>query len=133
MLGLGVSHRPLVEGIYKETMDQPRELLRNYISTVRNITTGKGYPDAPMPPRAATYKVPIYVAALALGTVELCGELADGAMLYLFPKSRMPKILNALERGATKGGRKVSAVDITTGLPACISDDLNAARTTAQE
>ena len=113
-------------------MDQPRDFLRNYISTVRDITTGKGYPDAPIQPRAATYKVPIYVAALALGTVELCGELTDGTMLYLFPKSRMPKILNALERGATKGGRKVSDVDITTGLPSCISDDLNAARTTAK-
>jgi alkanesulfonate monooxygenase SsuD/methylene tetrahydromethanopterin reductase-like flavin-dependent oxidoreductase (luciferase family) len=53
-------------------------------------------------------------------------------MLYLFPKSRMPKILNALERGAAKAGRKVSDVDITTGLPSCISDDLNTARTTAR-
>jgi len=132
ILGLGVSHRPIVEGILQEKMDKPRDFLRTYLSVVRDVTTGKGFPGSPVQPRAATYKVPIYVAALALGTVELCGELADGTMLYLFPKSRMPKILNALERGAAKGGRKVSDVDITTGLPACISDDLNVARTAAK-
>jgi alkanesulfonate monooxygenase SsuD/methylene tetrahydromethanopterin reductase-like flavin-dependent oxidoreductase (luciferase family) len=132
LLGLGVSHRPLVEEIYKEKMDHPREFLREYITTIRDITTGKGFPGAPLQPRAATYRVPIYVGALALGTVALCGELADGVMLYLCPKSRMPQVQNALERGAAKAGRKASAVDVTTGLPTCISDDLNAARTTAK-
>jgi len=132
ILGLGVSHRPLVEGIYKEKMDRPREFLRDYITTVRDITTGKGYPGAPMQPRAATHKVPLYVGALALGTVELCGELADGAMLYLCPKNRIPRAVAALEKGAAKAGRPASSVDVTTGLPTCISDDLGAARTTAK-
>jgi len=132
ILGLGVSHRPLVEGVYKEKMDRPREFLREYITTIRSITTGKGYPGAPMQPRAATYKVPIYVGALALGTVELCGELADGVMLYLCPKSRMPRAMAAVEKGVAKAGRAVSSVDITTGLPTCISDDLNAAKITAK-
>ena len=132
ILGLGVSHRPLVEGIYKEKMDRPREFLRDYITTVRDITTGKGYPGAPMQPRAATHKVPLYVGALALGTVELCGELADGAMLYLCPKNRIPRAVAALEKGAAKAGRPALSVDVTTGLPTCISDDLGAARTTAK-
>jgi alkanesulfonate monooxygenase SsuD/methylene tetrahydromethanopterin reductase-like flavin-dependent oxidoreductase (luciferase family) len=132
VLGLGVSHRPLVEDIYKEKMERPREFLREYITTVRNITTGKGVPGSPMQPRAATYKVPIYVGALALGTVELSGELADGVMLYLCPKNRMPKVRAALEKGAAKAGRSTSAVDITTGLPTCISDDLNAAKIAAK-
>jgi alkanesulfonate monooxygenase SsuD/methylene tetrahydromethanopterin reductase-like flavin-dependent oxidoreductase (luciferase family) len=131
ILGLGVSHRPLVEGIYKEKMDRPREFLREYIATIRDITTGKGYPGAPVQPRAATYKVPIYVGALALGTVELCGEMADGVMLYLCPTSRMPRVMAALEKGAAKAQRSISTVDITTGLPTCLSDDLNAAKDTA--
>ena len=132
ILGLGVSHRPLVEGIYKENMDKPREYMREYINTIRNIVTGKGFPGAPMQLRAATYKVPIYVGALALGTVELCGEMADGAMLYLCPTSRMPRVIAALEKGTAKAGRSVSSVDITNGIPTCISDDLNAAKATAR-
>lgn len=133
ILGLGVSHRPLVEGIYKEKMDKPRTFLRNYVTTIRDITTGKGYPGAPTPPRAATYRVPLYIGALALGTVELSGELADGVMLYLCPKSRLPKVQAALEKGAAKAGRPASAVDITTGLPTCVSDDVNAARDAAKK
>lgn len=133
ILGLGVSHRPLVEGIYKEKMDKPREFLREYIVTIRDIVTGKGYPGAPMPPRAAAHKVPIYVGALALGTVELSGELADGVMLYLCPKNRLPRVQAALEKGAAKAGRAASAVDITTGLPTCMSDDLNVAKDTARK
>lgn len=132
ILGLGVSHRPIVENVYKEKMDRPREFLREYMTTVRDITTGKGVPGAPIQPRAATYKVPIYVGALALGTVELCGEMADGVMLYLCPKNRLPRVQAAIEKGAAKAGRPASAVDITTGLPTCISDDLNAVRETAK-
>ena len=64
--------------------------------------------------------------------MELCGEMADGAMLYLCPVSRMPRVMAALEKGAAKAGRSVSSVDVTTGLPACISDDLNAAKATAK-
>src|SRR3989441_12868066 len=59
ILGLGVSHRPIVEGVYKEKMERPRNFLRDYVTTVRNVVTGKGYPGAPVQPRAATYGVPI--------------------------------------------------------------------------
>ncbi|MGE0822305.1 MAG: LLM class flavin-dependent oxidoreductase [Candidatus Binatia bacterium] len=133
ILGLGVSHRPIVEGVLQEKMENARNFFRAYINTVRGITMGKGYPNSPVQPQAATHRVPIYIAALALGTVELAAELTDGVMLYLFPKNRMPKIQNALERGAAKAGRKVSEVDITTGLPACISDDVNAAKEAAKK
>jgi alkanesulfonate monooxygenase SsuD/methylene tetrahydromethanopterin reductase-like flavin-dependent oxidoreductase (luciferase family) len=132
ILGLGVSHRPLVEGVYREKMERPREFLREYIITVRDITTGKGVPGSPMQPRAATYRVPLYVGALALGTVELAGELADGVMLYLCPKDRLPRVQAALEKGAARAGRPAAAVDVTTGLPACVSEDLDAARAAAK-
>lgn len=132
ILGLGVSHRPLVEGIYQEKMERPREFLRTYITTVRDITSGKGVPGSPMQPQAATYRVPIYVGALALGTVELAGELADGVMLYLCPKHRLPKVQAAINKGASKAGRSATAVEVTTGLPTCISDDLEVAKTAAK-
>jgi 5,10-methylenetetrahydromethanopterin reductase len=133
LLGLGVSHRPIVEGLFQEKMERPRDYLRQYVGTVQNVVTGKGYPGAPMQPRAAAHRVPIHIAALTLGTAELAGEIADGVMLYLCPKSRLPKVHAALEKGAAKAGRQVSAVDISTGLPTCISDDEQAARVTAKK
>jgi alkanesulfonate monooxygenase SsuD/methylene tetrahydromethanopterin reductase-like flavin-dependent oxidoreductase (luciferase family) len=133
ILGLGVSHRPIVEGVYQGKMERPRDFLRQYVTTVRQVLTGRGYPSAPaQPPQAATYGVPIYIAALALETVELGGELADGVMLDLCPPSRLPKVRAALARGAAKAGRDASAVNLTLGLLACISDDLPAARAAAK-
>src|SRR5262249_23949901 len=132
ILGLGVSHRPIVEGVYQEKMERPRDFLRQYVTTVRDVVTGQGYPGAPIQPRAATHTVPIYIAALALGTVELAGEVADGVMLDLCPTSRLPKGRAALERGAAKAGRQASAVEVTAGLLACLGDDREAAGTAAR-
>jgi len=132
ILGLGVSHRPIVEGVYQAKMERPRDTLRHYVTTVRQVITGQGYPGAPAPLQSAAYGVPIYIAALALGTVEMAGELADGVMLDLCPQSRLPKIRAALDRGAAKVGRNAAAVDLTLGLLACISDDVPAAKAAAK-
>jgi alkanesulfonate monooxygenase SsuD/methylene tetrahydromethanopterin reductase-like flavin-dependent oxidoreductase (luciferase family) len=133
ILGLGVSHRPIVEGVYQEKMEKPRNFMRQYIGTLRNVAAGKEIPGMAMQPRAATYKVPVYIGALALGTVQLSGEVADGVMLYLCPKSRIPRAVASLEKGAARAGRSVSEVDITTGLPSCISDNMDAAMSTAKK
>ena len=133
ILGLGVSHRPIVEGLYQETMENPRNFMRNYIGAIRDMAAGKELPGMAMQPRSATNHIPIYIGALALGTVRLSGEVADGVMLYLCPKSRIPTALGALEKGAVKGGRSVSDVDITTGLISCISDDMEAAMEAAKQ
>ena len=85
-----------------------------------------------MQPRAATHHIPIYIAALALGTASLSGELADGVMLYLCPKSRLPRALAAVEKGAAKAGRSPADIDITTGIPACIHDDMDMAMQAAK-
>ncbi len=132
ILGLGVSHRPIVEGVYQEHMERPRDFLRQYVTTVRHIVTGQGYPGAPVQPQAAAHGVSIYLAALALGTVELAGELADGVMLDLCPTSRLPKVRAALARGAARAGRDAAAVDVSLGLLACVSDDLPAAQAAAK-
>ena len=133
ILGLGVSHRPIVEGLYQEKMEKPRNFMRNYIGAIRDMAAGKELPGMAMQPRAATNHIPIYIGALALGTVQLSGEIADGVMLYLCPLSRIPAALAAVEKGAAKGSRSLSDVDITTGLITCISDDMNAAMETAKQ
>lgn len=133
LLGLGVSHRPIVEGLYEEKMEKPRHFLRRYIGAIRDMASGKELPGMAMQPRAATNHLPIYVGALALGTVALSGELADGVMLYLCPKSRIPAALKALEKGAAKAGRSATEIDITTGILSCIDNDAESAVRAARE
>ncbi len=133
ILGLGVSHRPIVEGLYQEKMEKPRNFMRQYIGAIRDMAAGKELPGMAMQPRAATNHIPIYIGALALGTVTLSGELADGVMLYLCPKSRIPSALAAVEKGAAKAGRPVSDIDITTGILSSIHDDVGLATQAARD
>ena len=67
ILGLGVSHRPIVEGLYQEKMEKPRTFMRQYIGAIRDMAAGKELPGMAMQPRAATHHVPIYIAALGPG------------------------------------------------------------------
>lgn len=132
ILGLGVSHRAIVEGIYNEKMDRPRETLRRYVDTVRTIVVAKTSPGTEGASLATASGVPLYIGALTLGTVELAGDLADGVMLFLCSKQRLVRVKEALAKGAAKAGREASRIDLTTGLPAFVSDDLRAAKKAAK-
>jgi alkanesulfonate monooxygenase SsuD/methylene tetrahydromethanopterin reductase-like flavin-dependent oxidoreductase (luciferase family) len=132
ILGLGVSHQPFVEGIFRVPMGDPKGYFRSYVTAVRRRLSSEDVPGTAVRPRPIRHGVPIYGAALALGMAELAGELCDGVMLYLCPKARLPRVKEAVERGKARAGRRDSLVDITTGLPAFISEDLSAARSAAK-
>ena len=89
-LGLGVSHRAVVEGWHGQTIDKPVAEMREYVAIVRAILAGEPPPAGekwqtsfalsgigPYP------ELPIYVAALSPAMLRLAGEVADGAMLWL--------------------------------------------------
>ena len=73
-----------------------------------------------------------YIDALTLGTVALNGELADGVMLYLCAKSRIPAALAALDKSIAMAGRTRVDVDVTTSVLSCIHDDIGLATEAAQ-
>ena len=89
-LGLGVSHRPVVEGWHGQTIDRPVAEMREYVAIVRAILAGEPPPAGekwqtsfalsgigPYP------ELPIYIAALSPAMLRLAGEVGDGAMLWL--------------------------------------------------
>src|SRR5438045_7849846 len=43
-LGIGVSHRPVVEGWYGQTIDRPVREMRGYVAVVRAVPRGEGPP-----------------------------------------------------------------------------------------
>ena len=82
ILGLGVSHRPLLESLGIRVPD-PRERLRRYTRELRNYLAVQ---DTSQPTVGG---VPIYFAALALETVRLGAEIADGLMLDICTVNRL--------------------------------------------
>src|SRR5215470_19792773 len=80
-LGIGVSHRPMMEGALGLDMGKPLEMAREYTTVLRQALTGRvqhegpryrvtwqmGVPRLPSPP-------PIYLAGLGTTMLELAGQ-----------------------------------------------------------
>jgi probable F420-dependent oxidoreductase len=73
LLGVGVSHRPIVEGMRGHRYGRPVAAMRGYLQAMRAAP----YP-APPPPEAP----PTIVAALGPRMLALSAEMADGAHPY---------------------------------------------------
>jgi len=73
LLGVGVSHRPTVEGVRGHTYGKPVATMRAYLRAMRDASYGAPQPaDKPL----------TVVAALGPRMMTLSGELADGAHPY---------------------------------------------------
>ena len=73
LLGLGVSHAPLVEGLRQLDYSKPLSAMRNY------LTAMKSSPYTSVPP---SEDPPCVLAALGPRMMELAAELTDGAHPY---------------------------------------------------
>ena len=73
ILGLGVSHAPLVEGLRQLSYSKPLETMRKYLTAMKNS------PYTSVPP---SVEPPCVLAALGPKMLELSGEEADGAHPY---------------------------------------------------
>lgn len=73
LLGLGVSHAPLVESMRGHKYEKPLANMRDYLEAMH-----KAAYQAPPPPARSQ----VVLAALAPGMLKLSGELADGAHPY---------------------------------------------------
>ena len=121
ILGLGVGHRPTVEGRDGVPFSRPIARLRQTIRVVRRLLAGetvssKGYhfniDDASLGAAAPRQRVPIYIAALGPQMLELAGEMADGVLMNWTAESFMPQAIEHISRGAHVAGRDVSEIDI---------------------
>ena len=73
LLGLGVSHAPLVEGLRQLDYSKPLSAMRNYLTAMKNS------PYTSVPP---SEDPPLLLAALGPKMMQLAAELTDGAHPY---------------------------------------------------
>ncbi|HEX8120789.1 MAG TPA: LLM class flavin-dependent oxidoreductase [Solirubrobacteraceae bacterium] len=133
-LGLGVSHRPVVEGWHGQTIDKPVSEMREYAGIVRAIVRGEdppagekwqtgfrlaGIPECP--------DLPIYIAALSPKMLRLAGEIADGVILWLCnPNYIRDVVVPEVTAGREKAGKGIEGFDIVAAVPSAVTDDLDA-------
>ncbi len=110
-LGIGSSHRPIIEGTYGIEMVKPLEHLREYVAIVRQALwngevnhQGKFFTVKATLPRIAP--LPILTSVLRENAFKLAGEIADGALSWLCPVPYLLKSgLPALRASAQEHGR----------------------------
>jgi probable F420-dependent oxidoreductase len=72
--------------------------------------------------------VPIYLAALRERMLALAGEIGDGLIVNLFPRSALPRMLEVYRSGAQRAGRDASADEVVCRFQVAVTDDVAAAR-----
>jgi F420-dependent oxidoreductase-like protein len=130
-LGLGVSHRPVVEGWHGQTIDKPVAEMREYVAIVRAILRGEDPPPgakwrtsfhlAGLDPRP---ELPVYVAALSPAMLRLAGEVADGVILWLCtPPYIRDVVIPELRAGRERAGKPLDGFDVVPAIPTGLVDD----------
>ena len=136
VLGLGVSHRPVVEGWYGQTIDKPVREMREYLGIVRAIFRGDDPPPSEKWPTGfgfmgfqARPDIPIYIAGLSPAMLRLAGELADGVILWLCEPTYIREVVvPEVTKGREKAGKPLDGFDIVAAVPSAVTDDPGAAR-----
>ena len=136
VLGLGASHKPVVEGWFGQPLEKPVSDMREYVGIVRAILRGDDPPAgerfrssfrfmgfAPRP------DLPIYVGALSPRMLRLAGELGDGVTLWLCnPDYVRDVVIPEVTKGRERAGKGLDGFDVVAAVPTAVTDEPEAAR-----
>ena len=128
-LGIGPSHRFIIENMCGLQHSKPLAHLREYVEVLRAALWagkvnhhGHFYNVEAMFPRTA--QIPIFISTLGKMAFQLAGQIADGALTWVCP---VPYLINigipALRSSAASAGR--STPQLVAHVPIALSEDRN--------
>jgi F420-dependent oxidoreductase-like protein len=134
-LGVGTSHRHVMENIYGLSMSSPLAYLREYVEVMRQVLwegrvdhQGKFFKVNTSFPRIA--QIPLLISALGEKAFRLAGVIADGAISWVCPVPYLlDKALPALRAGAQ--AQKRPAPPLIAHIPIVMSTDETAVQEAA--
>jgi F420-dependent oxidoreductase-like protein len=141
ILGLGMTHQAVTEGMWGIPYDKPVRRMREYLDALQPLLAGEAVnavgetvtargalqiANAPAPE--------VYLAALGPQMLKLCGRRTMGTLTWMCgPKTLGDHIGPTLRAAAAQSGRSDSEVRVVAGLPICVTDDVARARDQAAE
>jgi probable F420-dependent oxidoreductase len=137
ILGLGTSHKVQVEPEHGLVFSQAVPRLRDCVRVVRDLLSrgevslqGSVYNiehfDLTFTPHRTD--IPIYVAAVFPKMLEVCGEIAQGALLTWCTLENARTATRHVALGAERAGRDPKEVEVATLLRCAIDTDKDQAR-----
>lgn len=138
-LGIGLSHRIVVESMWGLSYEKPVRHLREYLSVLMPLLEGK-----PVKFEGEEYRVQgaldargssrpsVVVAALGPQMLRVTGALADGTSTWCVgPKVLEELTIPTLRQAAADAGKADPRV--VCALPVCVTDDVAASRARASQ
>ena len=134
-LGLGPSHRPLIEDVYGLSYDHPGRNTEEYLTIITGLLAGARvdvdgadwttHGDGRMV--ALDHPVPVLLSALSPRLLRVAGAVADGTILWMATADAIEShVRPALSAAARTAGRP--SPRIVAGLPVAVHDDAEEAR-----
>ncbi len=137
VLGIGLSHKIVIENMLGMSYEKPARHMREYLQVLGpllegqpashqgelyRVNAGLQFPGVP--------RVPLMVAALGPAMLRLAGTLADGTITWMTgSKTLETHILPGIREAAKEAGRREPR--IVAGLPVAITNDPDRARQVA--
>ncbi|WP_459546561.1 LLM class F420-dependent oxidoreductase [Nocardia sp. X0981] len=133
-LGIGLSHRVVIEEIYGYGFDRPARHMREYLSILGPLLerrpvsysgeTLTGNLELGIPDEG---RIPVLLAALGTQMLRLAGRRADGTVLWMTgPATIGDHIAPTITAAAREAGREAARIVCT--LPVLVTDDIEGAR-----
>jgi F420-dependent oxidoreductase-like protein len=127
-LGIGPSHRAIVEDMYGLSQTRPLIYLREYVKVLHSILIdgkinhhGEFFNVVIEFPRTA--QIPVLISTLGKKAFELAGEIADGALSWMCP---VPYLLHTgipLLRKGANANRRPNTPPLIAHIPVALSQD----------
>lgn len=138
-LGVGPSHRPMIEGLFGYSFDRPVAHTEEYLTALTTLLADKridhegdefrlhlelGHPDWIAPP--------VIVAALGPKMLEIAGRLTAGTFTWMTgPETIAIHTVPTINASAAAAGRPAPRVIV--GAPVLVTDDVDAGRQLAAQ
>ncbi|MGP3916248.1 LLM class F420-dependent oxidoreductase [Nonomuraea sp. 10N515B] len=137
-LGIGLSHKMVIEGMYGYDFERPGRHMKEYLDVLLPLSRGEHVKyqgetvKANLKLTTPGAGFPVLVAALGPRMLKLAGTVADGTVLWMTgPKTVAEHVAPTIRAAAAEVGRE--APRIVCALPVCVTDDPDAAVTRANE
>ncbi len=135
-LGIGLSHKVVIEDMLGYSYDKPARHMREYLSILGPLLKGETVSfqgdqfkvnNVKLDVPGAT-NVPILVAALGPVMLKLAGELADGTVTWMTGLNTLGNhIIPGIGKGAASAGKPTPT--IAAGFPIVLTDKVDEAKT----
>lgn len=133
-LGIGLSHKPVVEGMLGVDFQRPATRMREYLTVLGALIRGGScsfrgsfYTVNASVAVPGSSPVPILVAALADKMLRIAGELADGTITWMTGRKTLEThIVPKITAAAAEANKP--RPQVVVGLPVALTSDVNGAR-----